>query len=117
MTELHIGGVAASQLVAQYGSPLYVYDQQQLETNLQAYKQAFQSDRFPTKILYASKAFQTVGMMNLVNQYGFGVDVVSAGELYTALQSDVPVDHIYFHGNNKSTEELKMAFESAALHI
>ncbi|HJG84698.1 MAG TPA: diaminopimelate decarboxylase [Weissella thailandensis] len=117
MTELHIGGVAASQLVAQYGSPLYVYDQQQLETNLQAYKQAFQSDRFPTKILYASKAFQTVGMMNLVNQYGFGVDVVSAGELYTALQSDVPVDHIYFHGNNKSTEELKMAFESGMQHI
>lgn len=117
MTELHIGGVAASQLVAQYGSPLYVYDQQQLETNLQAYKKAFQSDRFPTKILYASKAFQTVGMMNLVNQYGFGVDVVSAGELYTALQSDVPVDHIYFHGNNKSTEELKMAFESGMQHI
>ncbi|APZ50037.1 diaminopimelate decarboxylase [Jeotgalibaca sp. PTS2502] len=117
MTELHIGGAAASQLVAQYGSPLYVYDQQQLETNIHSYKKAFKSDRFPTKILYASKAFQTVGMMNLVNQYGFGVDVVSAGELYTALQSDVPVDHIYFHGNNKSTEELKMAFESGMQHI
>src|SRR5699024_6134392 len=97
--------------------PLYVYDQEQLENNLQSYKQSFKSEKFPTKILYASKAFQTIGMMNLVHEYGFGVDVVSAGELYTALQSNVPVNKIHFHGNNKSTEELRMAFEAGVEHI
>lgn len=117
MSELKIGGVPATNLVAQYGTPLYVYDQEQLENNLQSYKQSFKSEKFPTKILYASKAFQTIGMMNLVHEYGFGVDVVSAGELYTALQSNVPVNKIHFHGNNKSTEELRMAFEAGVEHI
>lgn len=117
MTELKIGGVSASELVRQYGTPLYVYDQEQLENNLQEYKDHFQSNRFQTKVLYASKAFQTVGMLNLVNEYGFGVDVVSGGELYTALQSNLPVEKIYFHGNNKTTEELRMAFETGVQHI
>lgn len=117
MTELEIGGVPASELVRQYGTPLYVYDQEKLEENLQEYRDHFRSDRFKTKILYASKAFQTVAMLNLVNEFGLGVDVVSGGELYTALQSELPVEKIYFHGNNKTTEELRMAFETGVQHI
>ncbi|MGP6147371.1 diaminopimelate decarboxylase [Jeotgalibaca sp. A122] len=117
MKELVIGGMTAGELVAQYGTPLYVYDQAKLENNLEAYTQNFKSDLFQTKILYASKAFQTIGMLDLIANYGLGVDVVSGGELYTALQSDVPVEKIHFHGNNKTTEELRMAFESGIVHI
>lgn len=117
MNELVIGGMKASELAAAYGTPLYVYDQAKLESNLEAYTTSFKSDLFPTKIIYASKAFQTIAMLDLVAQYGLGVDVVSGGELYTALQSDVPVEKIHFHGNNKTTAELRMAFESGVTHI
>lgn len=117
MEELKIGQVTASELVSQYGTPLYVYDQEKLESNMREYQDHFKSNLFATKILYASKAFQTVGMLNLVNEFGFGADVVSGGELYTALQSKLPVEKIYFHGNNKSTEELRMAFETGVQHI
>lgn len=117
MKELVIGGLTASELAARYGTPLYVYDQEKLEKNLEDYVKYFKSDLFPTKILYASKAFQTIGMLNLVARYGLGVDVVSAGELYTALHSKVPVEKIHFHGNNKTTQELRMAFENGVTHI
>lgn len=117
MKELVIGGMKASELAAHYGTPLYVYDQQKLEDNLEAYTTHFKSPMFKTRILYASKAFQTIGMLDLIAGYGLGVDVVSSGELYTALKSDVPVEKIYFHGNNKTTEELRMAFETGVKHI
>lgn len=117
MKELVIGGVKASELTAQYGTPLYVYDQQKLEANLEAYTTYFKSDVFQTRILYASKAFQTIGMLDLIAEYGLGVDVVSSGELYTALKSTMPVEKIYFHGNNKTTEELRMALETGVKHM
>ena len=72
MKELVIGGVKASELTAQYGTPLYVYDQQKLEANLEAYTTYFKSDVFQTRILYASKAFQTIGMLDLIAEYGLG---------------------------------------------
>jgi len=117
MSILEIGGVKATELVSQFGTPLYVYDQVLLEDTLKTFATNFKSAHFPTEIIYASKAFQAVQMLNLVAEYGLGVDVVSAGELFTALHSDVPQDKIYFHGNNKTPEELKFAFKSGIKHI
>lgn len=117
MSILEIGGVKATTLARQFKTPLYVYDQGQIEATLATFVSHFKSKKFPTQIIYASKAFQTVHIVNLMAQYGLGLDVVSGGELYTALQSKMPVDHIYFHGNNKSPEELDLAFKSGIEHI
>jgi len=117
MSVLEIGGVKVTELVREFKTPLYVYDQSQIEETLTLFSKHFKSDRFPTQILYASKAFQTVHFLNLINEYDFGVDVVSGGELFVALKSNLPRDLIYFHGNNKSVEELEMAFVSEVKHI
>ena len=82
MSELMIGEIPVSQLVKQYQTPLYVYDEKQMVENIKAFKQGFQSDHFKTKILYASKAFQTVAMLKLIQSQGLGLDVVSGGEIY-----------------------------------
>ncbi|EMF0571953.1 diaminopimelate decarboxylase [Enterococcus sp. H57] len=117
MTELIIGGVIASTLAEKYKTPLYVYDEEKMRQTMLSFKRGFVSKRFDTKVLYASKAFQTIEMLYLVREYGFGLDVVSGGEIYTALQADFPRDTIYFHGNNKTPEELIYALENDLLHI
>ncbi|MCL2560106.1 MAG: diaminopimelate decarboxylase [Turicibacter sp.] len=114
---LEIGGVKATELANQFKTPLYVYDQNQIEDTLTTFVENFKSEAFPTKIIYASKAFQAVQMVNLVADYGLGIDVVSGGELFTTLKSKMPREGIYFHGNNKSREELDLAFKSWVSHI
>jgi diaminopimelate decarboxylase len=117
MSELMIGEIPASQLVKQYQSPLYVYDEKKLKETIKAFKEGFQSDHFKTKVLYASKAFQTVAMLKLIQSYGLGLDVVSGGEIYTALKAEFPVETIYFHGNNKTPAELRYAIENGIIHF
>lgn len=117
MSELMIGEIPVSQLVAKYQTPLYVYDEKKLEDTIKAFKQGFQSDHFKTKILYASKAFQTVEMLKLIEKYYLGLDVVSGGEIYTALRAEFPVEEIYFHGNNKTPDELRFAIENGLNHF
>lgn len=117
MSILEIGGVKATELANQFKTPLYVYDQNQMEATLATFVDTFKSEKFPTKIIYASKAFQAIAMVDLVAEYGLGIDVVSGGELFTALQSKMPRDQIYFHGNNKSLEELELAFKSGVKHL
>jgi len=117
MSILEIGGIKATELASRFKTPLYVYDQALLESTLETFTTHFKSDQFPTEIIYASKAFQAVQMVNLVAAYGLGIDVVSAGELFTALKSKMPRDKIYFHGNNKTPEELEFAFKSSVKHI
>lgn len=117
MTELIIGGVTASTLAEKYKTPLYVYDEEKMRQTMLSFKRGFVSKHFDTKVLYASKAFQTIEMLRLVHEYGFGLDVVSGGEIYTALQADFHRDAIYFHGNNKTPEELSYALENELLHV
>jgi len=117
MSILKIGGVPVTELANQFKTPLYVYDQNQLEDTLATFVNHFKSKKFPTKIIYASKAFQTIHFTNLIGSYGLGLDVVSGGELFTALKSDLPRNMIYFHGNNKSLEELELAFKSGVEHL
>ncbi|GAB2024861.1 diaminopimelate decarboxylase [Lactovum odontotermitis] len=107
--ELEIANVKVSDLLKRYPTPLYVYNQEVIEENLQVFRENFQSEKFATKILYASKAFQAVALLNLIADAGLGLDVVSQGELYAASKSRMPLENIYFHGNNKSPEELLFA--------
>ncbi|NDC82687.1 diaminopimelate decarboxylase [bacterium] len=106
-----IGGVSVTELVHQYGSPLYVMDDATLRSNCQSYTNPLQTVYPNHLVVYAGKACLTVGLLNLLSEEGLGVDVVSAGELYTALKSNIPQPNILFHGNNKSREELEMALK------
>lgn len=117
MSTLKIGNVCVTDIIRDFKTPLYVYDQGKIEKMIDLFSTSFQSPHFKTKILYASKAFQAVEMLNLIAKKDWGLDVVSGGELYVALQSNVAADQIYFHGNNKSYEELEFAFQSGIKHI
>lgn len=108
---LKIGGMNVDQLAKQYKTPLYVYDEGKLRERLNEYATYFQSDDFETGVLYASKAFSCKAMVKLVQEYGLCLDVVSGGEIYTAKQAGFDMSKAFFHGNNKSIDEINMALE------
>ncbi len=108
---LEIGGVSVTDLAEKCGTPLFVYDEAELDEKMMTFQKSFQSDIFQTQVIYASKAFTCKAMLTKLNGYGFGLDVVSGGELYLARESGFPMAEIYFHGNNKLPEELRMALE------
>lgn len=108
-----LGGIDVAQLIRDHGSPLYVMDDQTLRANCRAYTEPLKQFYPNHLVVFAAKACMTVGLLNVLGEEGLGVDVVSAGELYTALKSNVPVPNILFHGNNKSIEELEMALRQS----
>ncbi|MDX1511447.1 MAG: diaminopimelate decarboxylase [Nitriliruptorales bacterium] len=105
---LHIGGVPVTDLAEEFGTPLWVVDEEDLRARCRAWRAAFPD----ADVAYASKAWPVVGILQIVTQEGLWVDVASAGELHTALVAAVPPERIVFHGNNKSVEELHMAAEA-----
>ena len=110
--ELTIGGVAATELAKTYGTPLYVMDEDKIRTACRTYRDAIEKYYDGNGlVLYASKAFCCKQMCRIANEEGLGIDVVSGGELYTAIASGFPMERVYFHGNNKSDAELEMAVE------
>ena len=107
---LEIGGCDCVELVNNYGTPLYVLDENLIRENCRLYKNAM--DKYYDgngMVIYASKALSTMAICKIVDQEGLGLDVVSGGELYTALKAGVPSEKIYFHGNNKTYDELEFA--------
>ena len=108
---LSIGGVDTIELAKEFKTPLYVMDQELIETTIDKMKEAFQSTRFKTRIAYAGKAFLTTGMIKLVESKGLDLDVVSGGELYTAHKAGFPMKRVHLHGNNKLVNEIEMAVE------
>lgn len=110
---LMIGGCDVTQLVEQFGSPLYILDEVTLRTACQQYREAM-NRYYPGEhlVLYASKAWNCLAICAIVHSEGLGIDVVSGGELFTAIAAGVPADHLYLHGNNKSLAELQYAIES-----
>lgn len=106
---LEIGGCDTVALAEQYSTPLFVMDEAHIRHVMRAMKAAFQALHPQTEVIYASKAFPCLAISRIVAQEGLMIDVASAGELFTALQADVPPERIIFHGNNKSREELEMA--------
>lgn len=114
---LEIGGCDCVDLAAEFGTPLFVLDKQTVVAKATAYLNAFKDNEIKTEIAYASKAFTALAFCQLVKQLGLSLDVVSGGELFLALQAGFPPENIYFHGNNKSEEELKLALENNVGHI
>lgn len=108
---LSIGGVDTIDLAKKFRTPLYVMDQELIETTIDKMKKAFKSSRFNTKIAYAGKAFLTTGMAKLINSKELDLDVVSGGELYTAYKAGFPMERVHLHGNNKTIEEIEMAVD------
>ncbi|GKU81070.1 diaminopimelate decarboxylase [Niallia sp. NCCP-28] len=108
---LEIGGVDTLQLVEKFGTPVYVYDVALIRERAKGFKETFERMGVTAQVAYASKAFSTIAMVQLANEEGLSLDVVSGGELYTAIAANFPMERIHFHGNNKSKEELEMAIE------
>ncbi|WP_173916252.1 diaminopimelate decarboxylase [Halobacillus sp. Marseille-Q1614] len=107
--KLLIGGVPAEEIAEKYGTPVYVYDVNRIRKNARAFVETFKKHKVPAQVAYASKAFSSVAMLQVAKEEGLSLDVVSEGELHTALKADFPVEKIHMHGNNKSLAELKMA--------
>ncbi len=103
---LEIGGVSTSELVKSYGTPLMVYDESMIRENARLFRNAFKESGLQFQVAYASKAFLCKEMVRVVEEEDLSLDVVSGGELYTAIQAGFPTGRIHFHGNNKSEEEL-----------
>lgn len=103
------GGCDTVELAQKYGTPLYVVHEDQILERLNEIKQDFLEKFENTKAVYASKAFLTKEMARIIKREGIGMDVVSGGELHTALAVDFPMDKIVFHGNNKTPKEIDMA--------
>lgn len=109
MSNMHFGQCDTVLLAEKYGTPLYVISEDIVKNKINEIKKKFLKKYKDTYAVYASKAFLTKEMARVINREGLGMDVVSGGELYTALQVDFPMDKVIFHGNNKSYNELKMA--------
>lgn len=108
---LSLGGCDTLDLAADFGTPLYVFDEDTLRGMCREFVGGFRSRYADSSVIYACKAFINVGLARLMHEEGLGFDVVSGGELAVALRADCPPERIYFHGNNKSREELAMALE------
>ena len=115
---LAFAGVDVRKLAEKYGTPLMIFDEARLRENMRAYKQsmraAFGEGSLPT---YASKAFCCKEIYRIVADEGLGTDVVSGGELYTALQAGFPMERVCFHGDHKAEWELELALDSGVGYI
>src|SRR5258708_24262566 len=110
---LHIANYSVPDLVKQYGTPLYIFDRTTIVNACTSYMRAFQEFYHTSafEIVYASKAYLSPLIAQLMAQQGMGLDVVSGGELIVAKQVDFPMARISFHGNNKSEDELRLALK------
>jgi len=106
---LIIGGCDTVELAAEFGTPLYVFDERSLRSKCTEFKAEFGQRYADTTVLYACKAFINKALLFLLMEEGLGLDVVSAGELGIAQSVGFPLDKVYFHGNNKSADELRLA--------
>ncbi len=109
---LSVGGVDTVKLSEKYGTALYVYDVAMIREKARAFRNAFEQEKVNYQVAYASKAFSCMAMIQLAEEEGLSLDVVSGGELYTALEAGFPVERIHFHGNNKSEAEIRMALDA-----
>ncbi|MFW6309199.1 MAG: diaminopimelate decarboxylase [bacterium] len=109
---LYIGDVSVKKLVEQFDTPLLVMDEKKIRSNLQEYLESFAQNYPRYRVAYAGKAMLNKALCKILEDEGASLDVVSGGELYTALQADFPVEKIYFHGNNKLESEIELALDN-----
>lgn len=112
---LEIGGIDTTELVKKFGTPLWIMDEATIEQAALACKAGLEHSKYPDwQVLYAGKAFLCLAMCRLTQKLGLGLDVVSYGELYTAMKAELPGENLYLHGNNKSIEEIEAAIKHNA---
>jgi diaminopimelate decarboxylase len=111
--ELVLGGVPASALAAEHGTPLVVYCEATVRAQARAYREAAPD----ALVVYGTKAFANVALLRLLAEEGVGADVSTLGELAFAQAAGIPGERIVFHGNNKSLAELRAAAEAGALVV
>ena len=111
--DLSIGGVSVREIAERFGTPVFVYDEDHLRARCHEAVSAFGRDA----VIYASKAFLCTAMAKLVHDEGLLIDVATGGELFVALNAGVPADRCVLHGNNKSTDELRMALTAGVRHV
>lgn len=115
---LTVGGIDTVELAHEYGTPLYVMDEDLIREHCRSFKQSM--DKYyggKGLVCYASKAFCCKAMCRIMLEEGLGLDVVSEGELYTALSVGFPAEKLCFHGNNKTDHELSYALEQGVGRI
>ncbi len=106
---LEVGGIEIPELVKKFGSPLYIYDFETIDSITKDFKKAFEGRDI--HMMYAAKAFMTKAICKIMQKENFGLDCVSAGELYTAHSAGFDMKNIVFNGNNKTCEELRIAID------
>ena len=111
--ELEVGGLRASELAREFGTPLIVYCEQTLRARARAYRKAAPN----ALVVFGSKAFPNVSVLRLLAEEGVGADVSTLGELKVALRAGIGGGKIVVHGNNKSDEELRAAAEADVLYL
>ena len=110
---LEIGGADCTELAKEFQTPLYVFDEAYVRKMMALYRDTINEEYDGHGlVLYASKAFSCKAMYEIAKQEGIGVDVVSGGELYTALSVGFPAEKIYLHGNNKLPYERREALDA-----
>lgn len=115
---LTIGSADTVELAKEFGTPAYIFDENEIRGNLRAFRDSVEKYYGGNGLVcYASKAFSCKEIYRICMQEGTGVDVVSGGELYTALSVGFPAEKIVFHGNNKTPDELAMAVENGVGRI
>lgn len=115
---IEIGGCDVAELAKKYGTPAYIMDENCIRENCRKYTNSIKEYYNGNGIvLYASKALSCMHIYRIMKEEGMGVDAVSGGEIYTAVKAGFPAEKIYFHGNNKSEDELKYALESGVGRI
>lgn len=108
---LFFDGCDTIKLAKKYGTPLYVYSLTDMENRIEELRETFLSKYNNTRVAYAAKAFNVSAMFKFIENQGLSIDVVSGGELYTAISIGFPAERIEFNGNNKLYDELKMAID------
>ena len=107
--QLEIGGCDVVELVCRFGTPLVIYDEKTISDQCRRYQEAFREHTADFEVIYASKALSALAVDELVREEGLSIDVSSGGEYYIALKAGFSADRIFFHGNNKTREELALA--------
>lgn len=109
--ELIVGGQGVIQLAAEYGTPLFIYDEKDIRDRAQEFAQAYLAENERGTVYYAAKAFLSVAIAQWVVEEGLGIDVASGGELAIAMRAGIPGSKLLMHGNNKSEIEIRTALE------
>jgi diaminopimelate decarboxylase len=114
---LEVGGCDVVELAGEFGTPAYVYAEDDMRTRARAYLEAFRGRRERFEVVYAGKAFPATAAFRLFAEEGLSADVASGGELHHALAGGVAPERIYMHGNNKTPAELDFALRAGVGHI